>query len=648
MRTSPERLDLSEIHNNSRETTQDLYNRWREILERFRNDFWEESSEYQNALREYQELRSSIERAISENNEITRQELAVIRLEQSNLERLNLNSSNNVFLNSASNLVSRFRWETDLNRTFENLRNSIWSNTYQEDLLREIFWEDFDEKWYNDTYLHWYTDETIWNFVISIEDFEKKLESNETRMDNINSKALWNYFKYLIEHNNDNISDTLISKMGASKIIELWELWKKWGDNITTFNLLKTFSSWENLIKIIKTFDSSNSENILDTLSWETNKDNLKIFFEWLRSLTTESNQLWIKMQGDITEKLQTNNPWISDEEALNISIRLINRFNEIAQEENYLINVLGVINEANLEYNLWFSFSDDIFEIILNSRTRLWMQVVELDQRLSNWDISQEEYDEQKILLDARINALNWYIVLVSNTQPGDMESFSQWELTLQELIENSSRWNEELRDFFQETLWNEINRSQINNTKNNTISTNTIDQNIDNNTTFTTINHSSWNIILSSNKFNSTVSLTPREFERVKDSEEKINSILDFNQEIQELKLWFIWDYREFIHSQTFCIDLWDWISDIEKLKVYNFISKQLWFDDSNNLYDITTKFRVLQNERKYVWWDIKEIEDLDISMTSLYWDWVIYNYLNKYWFIDNWIIIPEKWNT
>lgn len=226
-----------------------------EILEWVKN-FPELESKFKN---NYENLRKIIIDSIESENKITDTELTKIKQEFEKLNNLSNQEINNILLNKNIKdfsindaeialiyLQNNYKnyskansfWLINKNASIINLKNKNDVNLFQKELLNIIYkvdWDTFYHKWFNDKFLAWF-DKEKWNYVISIEEFRKKLF-------NPNSNILWDI-------NNPNTIDYIEYKNYLSYI-----------QNIEWISYINK----NNIKQLEKYFPKHLFENLLDT-----------------------------------------------------------------------------------------------------------------------------------------------------------------------------------------------------------------------------------------------------------------------------------------------------------------------------------------------------------------------------------------------
>lgn len=215
-----------------RKETQRLLSESQDILDKFKTQFGEESEQFQQAKKEYDEVRQAIIEALKDDRKITQEELALIELEFSNLLKLNGGVLVNFAARSLNEIwkIARWLWADSSQVSF--LWDSVKvTNQYQEDLIKKVLWDDY-EKWYNDKYLKGHN-EQIGNYLISISDFEDYLRNPNTKIiwDNkdpnvVNSVVLANYF-LLLESQGKLKPFYIKTVLSKSQLDELQTAWKE-------------------------------------------------------------------------------------------------------------------------------------------------------------------------------------------------------------------------------------------------------------------------------------------------------------------------------------------------------------------------------------------------------------------------------------
>lgn len=111
------------------------------------------------------------------------------------------------------------------NNSIKKLDDKYEVRIFQEKLINLIFWiENWIENWYNNDYLVWFSEkEKKWNYLVKISIFESQV--NWQNVNDINSEALANYFKYL-ESNWLLTKEKLLNIFWENTLKSLSKLWQ--------------------------------------------------------------------------------------------------------------------------------------------------------------------------------------------------------------------------------------------------------------------------------------------------------------------------------------------------------------------------------------------------------------------------------------
>jgi len=166
-----------------------------------------------------------------------------------------------------------------------NQLDDFWEvNMFQELLLEKILWK---WQWFNNEYIAWF-DEGQWNYITKITDFENKL--SWARIDNINSKALANYFSY-IASKKELTKEVILEILSPEQYNHLIKLWEN-NPNSIAQKILSTrekFKTDKTIEKFFKYYDNLDETNVIPAIRENPEKIYLisdkKILLECIRSI---------------------------------------------------------------------------------------------------------------------------------------------------------------------------------------------------------------------------------------------------------------------------------------------------------------------------------------------------------------------------
>lgn len=539
-------------------------------------------------------------------------------------------------------------WDNNLG----SLDNQSEVNIFQEKLIWRVLGEW--NRYFNNEYVYWYNN-NIWNYLVKISDVENKINSND--YEKINIKELWNYLNVLSKENNLNLkflSDKFwIDK--AQKIIErtskrelpfIWRLFDKisntfesFVNEILSFNILKivnyindfspfSLHAFEGILesndKTRELFLQKNIEGLGDwniNLSWnskevfekniklqiEKNRDSLLVMFVNEFDLSSEESELLLN---DIESNIKTS----SNLAIVDIVKDFTKRWKKITDTQLMLVvetvhdNSLleTIINpnltkeqkdrectiikgKSNLNKSYHFEFSKD------NKGQSVQANYMEFLQAWGNPD----NYNDYAISINEEI--YERYNILVEKQKLLDDEIELQKSVEKQRQEEIKKELNNETK-YIKTDSWNEIAYFEV------------------------------WWVTIIDNNIQEWLIINNHELDVIKSDPNKAENLIKFHEKLDELKLWFIWQFRDDIWDilwDNITIDYLDknWMSDWEMLKLLNWLLIMLW---DNKVWDIDSAyFNIKMHNKK-------------LESEKILWRDPIESYLWKKWFInENWIM-------
>lgn len=161
-----------------------------------------------------------------------------------------------------------------------------WQNLEQEMYIKKILWVESLEKWYGNNFIHWFSEEK-WNFVMSIQDFERELKNNSFDIKNINSLALANYLLYL-KNNQNTTPEDIRNAIGIKRISDLVALWKREWSTIAYDHMKRNGEE-----KFLKIFLWKTGKNFFwNARKFELQKIKTKDTLEKVRNIKTISEEI--------------------------------------------------------------------------------------------------------------------------------------------------------------------------------------------------------------------------------------------------------------------------------------------------------------------------------------------------------------------
>lgn len=569
------------------------------------------------------------------------------------------------------------KWVTLRYHAIDELDDQYEVRLFQDILKKKIFgeWKEF-----NDEYLLWFNND-VWNFVFSISEFESELWSKNIR--DINSKALSNYFLYLNSKWLLTL-EKLVSVFWENSLLDLKALWAETVDKddsskqIAKKALEKEWVLWAitNLIEIL-----SSPDKLLETIWW-TNFNNQSEDFKKQQVLAMsflEKNKEWLKdkMKNNLVEKLLNNNPWKSKEEAEKIIDWMLNKLSRCTKVDD-IPKVLKIFFEYNEKYNLWINITQSTQELYNFLQKNAEFEFLEAQQRL-NW-VREKLKEAEKVWDPKIIQFLRDEIsqaekhVEVTQMQKSDVEitkkvaqnieekdekEILSWRMKSDDLIQRTrekdktfdeeyKKYQEERKKFEEKYPELATKKDENRNEDKTKLSENILPETNEswNNEIKVENNWSEYTIYVWEDK--EWVTLTWEEYENLKDKPEKLLTVTEFYKEIKDLWLSFIWEFRNFFQWNILWFDINDWVWEWELLNLYNFIWKQIW-KNWDKLLDARNDFRLLNIWR---WAEINSKinwEDLIVpesKLDNIWKTWVLYKYLDKNWYFNNWAIVSNKW--
>ncbi len=208
-----------------------------------------------------------------------------------------------------------------------------------------------DDCGFSDNWLHGFSKEKWGNYIVSIQEFEQSLKN--TPAEQINSRALANYFKYL--RSKGNLSpETLIKNFSGATLASLGKLWAS-GGNKNEMGANKLIAK--------TTLINNNMQYVVDIVVklWTPGK-----FLEQVQSLHGPNeqrtallllkenyNSLQSKFKEEMKARLLAKNPKIKDVDANTLVEKLLS---DILQYEGikWLQEIYKKIDDFSNKYNLW------------------------------------------------------------------------------------------------------------------------------------------------------------------------------------------------------------------------------------------------------------------------------------------------------
>lgn len=569
------------------------------------------------------------------------------------------------------------KWVTLRYHAIDELDDQYEVRLFQDILKGKIFWE---WKEFNDEYLLWFNNDR-WNFVFSISEFESELWSKNIR--DINSKALSNYFLYLNSKWTLTL-EKLISIFWENSLLDLKALW---AENIDKDDTKKHIAKkalekgWilttiTNLIEIL-----SSPDKLLEKIWW-TDFNNQSEDFKKQQALAMsflEKNRDWLrdKMKNNLIEKFLKNNPWKSEEEAKEVIDWMLKKLLKCKKVDD-IPKVLEIFFEYNKKYNLWINITQntqELYNIIHNNAKLSFLEAQkkqkEIEERLEKAKISWNQEEVNAIRLELEIAQKDVEVTqmqkqeaeiakkVAQNIEEKDEKEILSWKMKSDDLIqrtrEKDKTFDEEYKKYQEEKKKFEEKYPELADKK---------DENKNENEAKPGENilpksNESWNNeIKVENKWSEYIiyvwedkqwiTLTWPEYENLKDSPEKLLSVAEFYKELNELWLSFVWDFRNFLQWNILWFNISDWVWEWELLKLYNFVWKQIW-KNWETLLDARNDFRLLniwkwaEINSKINWEDLIVPES---KIDNIWKTWVLYKYLEKNWYFNNWAIVSNKW--
>lgn len=558
--------------------------------------YWKNSPICIELIEKYKKARDKIDAEIKESREITQEQLNILKLANSNFERAK-QWERWFFDIWADRLwgLARFAW---LNS------NSLWielfktTNQAQEDLIKEILKDDY-KKWFNNKYLTWYN-EKIWNFLISIEEFEANLKT--TPINEINSKALSNYFLYLESKWILNLS-TLTEKFWIIWIFKLSEQWaNKINDSDPKKNIAKkTLEKKWILSKINQILNMTTNDDLASIIdNWKD--DEIKLCELYLKE---NFKKLEGMLKNDFITKLIKANPSL-EKDSNKIAEEFINEIkNANTNSKNENKKILEIIKKYNDSYKLNINFKKTLENAQNINLTSAKLEKISIKKRISELrkelEDAKEKKDNKKISeisveieklkkydknASARISSLNIWKAITQNMSENQIKNMSkmtdlEYEKFTTNIILNDKKLSQEYKKL-QDLKNDKINLPENKESKSYDFADSLSAMNLN----FSQVN---WQIKIILPTWEVTLNQT--EYKLVKESKNALENIIKFKETLDKLNLSKLWDFRENIfkwvaNKYMLKFNIKDDYLDDNELKIFLLtIIKSVWLKINNN---------------------------------------------------------------
>lgn len=523
-------------------------------------------------------------------------------------------------------------------------------------ILDKVTWEE-DELYFNNEFLQWFNNE-LWNYLISIKDFENELKNKD--MDDINSKALSCYFLYLEKNWKLNL-DWIIIWIWSRNILRLREIWEKWeekdGEEIKWLHAKRKLENIWILDKINKLIENFSSwEKLIETIN--SNQTTWQELNLWIEIIKENVNWIRGKLRNDLLEKYKSWTPWKDTKEfekRLDLFINSLENLWWVEDLKRRVWIIERFLNNNNIDAEIKEITNTSIDLSIQSNTLKLWeilKRINELNSALKelekSWEnkelinrikVEIEKLEKLKEEINKKSKSLKTSSSLVKKSTEKELREIASWELEVEKLIERVSKRDVEFKEEYKEYL-KELWDGKKENKKETSPKENTQQWN------------ENWNSQSYSEQFIQTENwlysikleswlemiLTWPEFEELKDDKDSLISLQDFYQELNDLWLEFVWKNRNFFTKVIDKLNILNWVGEVERLELYNFVWWKIW-KEWRNLQDAQNEFTKLKN---WAWKDIWSIipddklvppEQNFRSLTT----WVLFNYLKWEWYFN-----------
>lgn len=523
-------------------------------------------------------------------------------------------------------------------------------------ILDKVTWEE-DELYFNNEFLQWFNNE-LWNYLISIKDFENELKNKD--MDDINSKALSCYFLYLEKNWKLNL-DWIIIWIWSRNILRLREIWEKWeekdGEEIKWLHAKRKLENIWILDKINKLIENFSSwEKLIETIN--SNQTTWQELNLWIEIIKENVNWIRGKLRNDLLEKYKSWTPWKDTKEfekRLDLFINSLENLWWVEDLKRRVWIIERFLNNNNIDAEIKEITNTSIDLSIQSNNLKLWeilKRINELNSALKelekSWEnkelinrikVEIEKLEKLKEEKNKKSKSLKTSSSLVKKSTEKELREVASWELEVEKLIEQVSKRDVEFKEEYKEYL-KELWDGKKENKKETSPKENNQQWN------------ENWNSQSYSEQFSETkdwlysikleswleMTLTWPEFEELKDDKDSLISLQDFYQELNDLWLEFVWKNRNFFTKVIDKLNILNWVSELERLELYNFVWWKIW-KEWRNLQDAQNEFTKLKN---WAWKDIWSIipddklvppEQNFRSLTT----WVLFNYLKSQWYFN-----------
>jgi|SaaInlStandDraft_5_1057022.scaffolds.fasta_scaffold02176_5 hypothetical protein len=604
---------------------------------------WKDTDEIK---KEYEEIRQTAIDSFKNDNSITQNELNLIKLELTQLNKLSGDSKEHSVFDKLA-FIPETVWITS------DLLDSVWIdttdlNTSQDELIDEILWGP--DLWFWNWYVKWFNKE-IWNYITKISDFESKLQEPSLKLKDINSREIANYIMYL----NENwwiTKNILIEKFWSEKTKDLKYLWKKTKDTIAK-NMLK--DAWfEKIIEKVINFSDiienpllviNISEDKLPTSIWNVSINKLQNFTEKYSKSCPNLPKLKDRKKFEkiltIAQVELINKIW--EEKAIETTTNIIKSRIEWQIPEELKIEIekfsLFILKE-------WIKILNTPWEEPCSFDLRAFTDK-ELQRFIESDNISQYLDNKNKKLSDNEFqnlaSAITWanleekkQVLKQMNDNPTDYskQAFAQinQEIQLAERIQyvSNNLTSKEVNEYsiLVEEKWREAAIQEIVN-KSPKLSKYFNDENIDipsvsNSTSeinYKPVEISKWSYSLQTESWEiiEWLIISEKEKKIIEWNPEATENLINFYEFFRELNLESVWEYREEI-----AISIWnrninfndkDSVSKAELLKFWNSIISIV-----NNLNNKKQKNNAEYSQKSNIDWMKNELRKFSWALSSM----------------------------
>lgn len=547
-------IKSSETETKIKDSTSDIIKESHEILAKLKEKFWENSPEYQKVKKEYDDVQKNIIESLKNDRKITQEELNFIELEFTNLLKMKVWDSAVASVLNQTWKLARWLWADSSKVDF--LWDSVKvTNQYQEDLIKKVLWADY-EKWYNDKYLKGYNN-TVWNFLVKIEDFEKQLQDGSIQVKDINSRALWNYFLYL-KSKGKLTPENIMDLFGANKLYELREVWEEKDPDAPKMRVTKQIMQENGLGDIIKVIELFSSPD--NFLAWiqelSKNQNQAHIAFKLFEKNTNSIKQ---QFKTELKNKFLKANPG-KQKEADEIINEMMGELDKNKSMQS-LPQVLKIFHDYNEKHKLGLSISEEARKLIGVRKQENQLEIAKVIQEEQQAIESKDEKALGKIAkrkqqLTVEKSGLDATDRVVSKTSDIDIKKIISWEVRYEDHIsdlmkkdevfrETMMRFQQEQSQFYEDYP---EEKKTLNHQPKITEDTSLIEMYAHANTlsypdgSLLHFEPTSWG-----NYKIDGIEISYREFYMVKKDKDIYKNIQHFQQTLQELNLEWLWKYRQ-----------------------------------------------------------------------------------------------------